>query len=249
MVEENPERAREMAAQYHVPVFPSLDVGLRTVQGLKGVWISTPTPSHVATIEQAVAAGLAVGIEKPVADNVKDIEHCYALAAKRGVPLCCSFQVRKRQAGFLDNIRMNLQPFTPFFPTATAPQRRIDPSYVGLLKAVRSGQIGEPRAIHTVFRDHPVPSLDFLKLGGCIFHDLVVHDADYIMHVLGETPGRIYAKGSAFHPDLIKINVLDHALCVMEFASGVVATIELSRSSPYGYDQRIEVRVVGLLIV
>ena len=95
MVEENPERARELAAQYHVPVFPSLDAGLRSVQGLKGVWISTPTPSHVAAVEQTVAAGLAVGIEKPVADNVKDIEHCYALAAKAGVPLYCSFQVRQ----------------------------------------------------------------------------------------------------------------------------------------------------------
>jgi hypothetical protein len=28
---------------------------------------------------------------------------------------------------------------------------------------------------------------------------------------------------------------------VLEFASGVVATIELSRCSPYGYDQRFEV--------
>lgn len=95
MVEENPECARKLAALNHVPVYPSLDVGLRSVQGLKGVWISTPTPSHVATIEEAVAAGLAVGIEKPVADNVKDIEHCYALAAKAGCPLYCSFQVRQ----------------------------------------------------------------------------------------------------------------------------------------------------------
>lgn len=30
-------------------------------------------------------------------------------------------------------------------------------------------------------------------------------------------------------------------LKVLEFASGVVATIELSRCSPYGYDQRFEV--------
>lgn len=112
-----------------------------------------------------------------------------------------------------------------------------------LLQAVRAGEIGEPRGIHAVFRDHPLPTLEFLKLGGCIFHDLVVHDADFVMHLLGETPERVYAKGSAFHPHLIKIKVLDNALCVLEFPSGVVATIELSRSSPYGYDQRIEVRV------
>lgn len=215
IVEENPERARELASIYSTPLFPSLDAALQAVTGLKGVWVSTPTPSHVAAIETAVGAGLAVGIEKPVADNVKDIEHCYALARKAGVPLYCSFQ------------------------------RRIDPSYQRLLAAVRAGEVGEVRSIHAVFRDHPVPSLEFLKLGGDIFHDLVVHDADFVMHLLGETPERVYAKGSAFHPDLLKINVLSDAQCVLEFKSGVVATIELSRSSAYGYDQRIEVGLCG----
>ncbi len=108
IVEESPERARELAALYHTPIFPDLTAALQRVPGLKGVWISTPTPSHVGAIEQVVAAGLAVGIEKPVADSEKKIEHCYALAHKAGVPLYCSFQ------------------------------RRIDPSYQRLLAAVRT---------------------------------------------------------------------------------------------------------------
>ncbi len=63
------------------------------------------------------------------------------------------------------------------------------------------------------------------------------------MHLLGATPARVYATGSAFHPDLVKINsFFESAQCNLEFSSGVCATIELSRSSPYGYDQRIEVR-------
>jgi len=108
-----------------------------------------------------IEAGLPVGIEKPVGTNQKEIQECYdwaAAAEQKGgkgneVPLYCSYQ------------------------------RRIDPSYVNLLKRVREGEIGEVRSIHAVFRDHPVPSLEFLKLGGDIFHDLVVREG-------GGTEGR-----------------------------------------------------------
>jgi myo-inositol 2-dehydrogenase/D-chiro-inositol 1-dehydrogenase len=62
------------------------------------------------------------------------------------------------------------------------------------------------------------------------------------MHLLQETPTKIYATGSSSDPELRAINVMDNAHCLMEFGkSGVVANIELSRASPYGYDQRIEV--------
>ncbi len=64
---------------------------------------------------------------------------------------------------------------------------------------------------------------------------LQVHDADFIMHLLNDTPHKVYAKGSSFHPELQAIQVLDNAHCMLEFQSGVVATIELSRASAYGY--------------
>jgi predicted dehydrogenase len=53
---------------------------------------------------------------------------------------------------------------------------------------------------------------------------------------------QVYARGSSFHPELEQIGVKDHAVVMLHFASGVTATIELSRSSSYGYDQRMEVR-------
>jgi myo-inositol 2-dehydrogenase/D-chiro-inositol 1-dehydrogenase len=212
IVESDPQRAKELGQQYHTPVFADVPSAVKNVPGLRGVWIATPTPSHPETIKQVVDAGLAVGIEKPVAESAKEIAQCYKYAAEKGVPLYVSFQ------------------------------RRIDPSYHRLLTAVRAGQIGEVRSIHAVFRDHPVPPIEFLKLGGDIFYDLVVHDADYIMHLLQETPTKIYATGSSSDPELRAINVMDNAHCLMEFGkSGVVANIELSRASPYGYDQRIEV--------
>lgn len=122
------------------------------------------THSHKQAIEHVVEAGLAIGIEKPVCDNISDIQSCYDLAKSKGVPLFCSFQ------------------------------RRTDPSYKKLLLSIRQGEIGQIRSIHAVFRDHPVPSIEFLKLGGDIFHDLVVHDADFIMHLLNETPNKVRKK-------------------------------------------------------
>jgi predicted dehydrogenase len=48
-----------------------------------------------------------------------------------------------------------------------------------------------PSRLAAVFRDHPVPPVEFLRMGGCIFHDLVVHDADFACHLLGEVPTKV----------------------------------------------------------
>ncbi len=154
IVDSDPVKAQELAHLYHTPHFSDLPSALQDLPELRGVWICTPTPSHRQSLKEVIGAGLAVGIEKPVGTSQKEINECYDWAAAaeqkgggkagRKVPLYCSFQ------------------------------RRIDPSYVNLLKRVRDGEIGEVRSVHAVFRDHPVPSLEFLKLGGDIFHDLVV---------------------------------------------------------------------------
>lgn len=36
-----------------------------------------------------------------------------------------------------------------------------------------------------------VVRMQFLKQGGDIFHDLVVHDADFVMHLLQERPTKV----------------------------------------------------------
>lgn len=41
--------------------------------------------------------------------------------------------------------------------------RRVDRSYMELAAAVRGGAIGAVRSVHAVFRDHPVPPIEFLK--------------------------------------------------------------------------------------
>ncbi|TYZ62879.1 hypothetical protein PybrP1_012911 [[Pythium] brassicae (nom. inval.)] len=184
---------------------------------LDGIWVATPTPTHLQIIQDALAGSAgslkAIGIEKPVGITLEEIDASYRACKKHRVQLFCSFQ------------------------------RRFDPSYEALRRAcVEEKQIGKLQSIHTVFRDHPCPPIEFLKTGGDPFHDLAVHDIDYVCNLVGEYPTRVYAYGTSLSPELRAANVMDKASVWLEFpTSGVVCTMDLSRSALYGYDQRIEV--------
>eukprot|EP00904_Undaria_pinnatifida_P003654 jgi/Undpi1/1328/HiC_scaffold_11.g04720.m1 len=154
----------------------------------------------------------AVAVEKPVAGSVEDILECHAVCQANDVPLYCSFQ------------------------------RRTDRTYEELAAAVRRGAVGPVRSVHAVFRDHPVPSIDFLKQGGDIFHDLAPHDVDFVCFSLGlGEPSEVYATANSFVPQLEQVGVKDSAHCLFTFPNGAVFTLEMTRCSAYGYDNRIEV--------
>ncbi|KAH9091560.1 hypothetical protein Ae201684P_011105 [Aphanomyces euteiches] len=118
-------------------------------------------------------------------------------------------------------------------------QRRFDPHYVALRDAVVAKEIGIVQSIQTVFRDHPCPPIEFLKTGGDPFHDLAVHDIDFVCDLLQEYPTQVFAYGTSLQPELAA--VMDKASVWLTFPSGVVCTMDLARHASYGYDQRIEV--------
>ncbi|DAZ99498.1 TPA: hypothetical protein N0F65_001683 [Lagenidium giganteum] len=187
---------------------------------LDGVWVATPTPSHLAIIQEctnpkssAIKQLRAIGIEKPVGGTLEEIDEAYDACFRQHVHLFCSFQ------------------------------RRFDPSYRALwTECVEQQRLGQIQSIHTVFRDHPCPPIEFLKTGGDPFHDLAVHDIDFVCHLLNEYPTRVYAYGTSLAQELCDVNVMDKASVWLEFGrSGVICTMDLSRSAVYGYDQRIEV--------
>lgn len=187
---------------------------------LDGLWIATPTPTHLQIIQDALINPVssrvslkAIGIEKPVGGTLEEIDEAYRLCSERRVQLFCSFQ------------------------------RRFDPSYQALRRACQDRKaIGKIQSIHTVFRDHPCPPIEFLKVGGDPFHDLAVHDIDFVCNLVGEYPTKVYAFGTSLSPELHEVNVMDKASVWLEFEnSGVICTMDLSRSALYGYDQRIEV--------
>ncbi|TMW55437.1 hypothetical protein Poli38472_010319 [Pythium oligandrum] len=207
--------AARYEAQYNAPCFLSL-ADAAALKDVHGVWIATPTPTHLPVIQDALTNSKtlkAIGIEKPVAGTLEEIDQAYNHCFQQNVHLVCSFQ------------------------------RRFDPSYEALRRqCVDEGRLGRLQSIHTVFRDHPCPSVEYLKTGGDPFHDLAVHDIDYVCTVVGEYPTRVYAYGTSLSDELKAVNVMDKASVWLEFPrTGVICTMDMSRRADYGYDQRVEV--------
>eukprot|EP00397_Hematodinium_sp_SG-2012_P033367 GEMP01035641.1.p1 GENE.GEMP01035641.1~~GEMP01035641.1.p1 ORF type:complete len:411 (+),score=54.88 GEMP01035641.1:80-1234(+) len=180
---------------------------------LDALWICAPSDLHKDFIFQCARAKKHVAVEKPVCISKEDILACYEECAKNGVVLHCSFQ------------------------------RRFDPIYQKLADTVRSGFCGDRLcSIRTVFRDHPCPPIEFLKKGGDPFHDLAVHDIDFIRSLVpSEEPTEVWASGASTCDELKNNGILDSAVISMRYPSGLTVSIEISRHSDYGYDQRCEV--------
>lgn len=180
---------------------------------MDAIIVATPTDKHEHYIRAALTAEKAVFSEKPVAADLKGVIGCYNLAEKVKKPLFCAFN------------------------------RRFDLGMSELRRRVREGEIGTLYQIKTTSRDSPLPSMAYLQISHGIFHDCAVHDIDMVCWVLGEKPSSVYAQGHAFHPEIRAMGDVDSVTIVLKFPSGVIATIDLSRHSSYGYDQRLEVNI------
>lgn len=101
--------------------------------------------------------------------------------------------------------------------------------------------LGQIQVIKTCSRDSPLPSINYLKTSGGIFHDCAVHDIDVVCWILEEFPILVIVQAHAFIPDIKEIDDYDTVIITLKFKSGALACIDLSRFSSYGYDQRIEV--------
>jgi len=177
------------------------------------VLIATPTAFHHATILAAARAKKHIMCEKPISLEVHEIDECYAEAQKQNVQLLCGYQ------------------------------RRHDASFAKLQQAVRDGAIGIPEIIKTTSRDHPPPTMEYLKISGGIMHDCASHDVDVLRWVSGEDPISVFAQGSCFSKEIegLGIGDWDNITISMKFPSGCLGLIDVSRHATYGYDQRIEV--------
>lgn len=175
------------------------------------VVVSTPTATHLEFVTSALEAGRPVLSEKPLGTSLAEIDRCFELAERHRVPLLVAFQ------------------------------RRFDASFAAAIETCRSGKLGEIRFIRSVSRDHPVPSLDYLAGSGGILHDCAVHDFDLVCQAAGEDPEEVFCFGTNRIPEIEAIGDLDHLVVSMRFASGLLASVDISRFGPHGYDQRIEV--------
>jgi predicted dehydrogenase len=129
--------------------------------------ICLPTPLHLDLGLQAIAAGRAVFMEKPLAGSLEDGVKLADAAAKAGVPLMPGHVVR-------------------FFPEFASGNRLVKSGAVGTPAAARTRRGGgAPKGLDSWFLDHS-------KSGGILL-DLAIHDFDWLRWTLGEVK-HLYAR-------------------------------------------------------
>ncbi|MCF8277599.1 MAG: Gfo/Idh/MocA family oxidoreductase [Flavobacteriales bacterium] len=119
-------------------------------------------------------------------------------------------------------------------------QRRLDKNFVALKR--RLPELGAAKIVKASSRDNPKPSYEYLSISGNIFHDMLIHDFDMLMFLFGaQVPQTVFAAGHTYDATIKGFNDYDTVLVSIKFANGLVCSIDTSRTSAYGYDQRIEV--------
>lgn len=185
---------------------------IEAAEDVDAVVICTPTDTHASLIERFARAGKAIFCEKPIDLSAERVRQCLQVVAATGAPLMIGFN------------------------------RRFDPHFLALKKAIVNGAIGDVEMVQIVSRDPAPPPPSYIASSGGIFRDMTIHDFDMARFLLGEEPVSVFATGSVLIDPAIGIQGdFDSVSVILTTASGKHCSISNSRRATYGYDQRIEV--------
>lgn len=176
------------------------------------VAICTSTDMHVDYIIDAAEARKAIFCEKPISLDLSQVDRVAAVLERTGVPFMVGFN------------------------------RRFDPGHRAVRDAVSSGRVGEVRMARVTSRDPSPPPVDYVRVSGGIWVDMMIHDFDMAAFVVGSPIVQVWAQGAnLIDPAIGEVDDVDVAVAVLTHANGAITTIDISREAPYGYDQRVEV--------
>ena len=120
--------------------------------------------------------------------------------------------------------------------------RRFDANPRRIKEAIDAGDIGEPHRVHLISRDPAPPPPEYIKRSGGLFLDMTIHDFDMARFLMGCEAVEVYAMaGVRVDPRIGALGDVDTAVLVFRFENEAIVSVENSRRSGYGYDQRIEV--------
>ncbi len=206
------EAARHCAEDFDIPQAVKDHRVIMENSDIEAVIICSSTDTHARMIEEAAEAGKHIFCEKPIALDLGSIDKALDKVAVAGVKL---------QVGF---------------------NRRFDPNFRRIRELITEGKIGTPHILRIVSRDPGPPPIEYIKVSGGIFLDMMIHDFDMARYLIGSEVKEIYtAAGVMVDPAIGQAGDLDTAIVTLKFDSGVLGTIDNSRKSAYGYDQRVEV--------
>ena len=179
---------------------------------IKAVVVCSPTDLHAEYAIKAAQAGKDVFVEKPVDYRIERVREVIDEVKKAGVKL---------QVGF---------------------NRRFDHNHRAVYEAVRAGKVGRVNLIKISSRDPAPPSIDYVKVSGGIFYDMMVHDFDMARFLAGSEVTEGFAYGGVLvDPAIGEAGDVDTAVVSLKFENGAMGVIDNSRRAVYGYDQRVEV--------
>jgi myo-inositol 2-dehydrogenase / D-chiro-inositol 1-dehydrogenase len=205
-----PEPARVLGEELGVAVADSAEELMRS-PGVDAVAICSSTETHAPLIAAAAEAGKGIFCEKPVSHDLVEVDRALDAVRQAGVPF---------QIGF---------------------NRRFDPAHQSVRDAVVSGQVGEPHLVRITSRDPYPPPASYVRASGGIFLDMTIHDFDMARYVTGSEVVEVYARGAVrIDPSFADAGDVDTALVVLVHENGCITSIDNSRQTSYGYDQRVE---------
>lgn len=179
---------------------------------VQAVVVASSTDTHAEIIIAAARAGKHVFCEKPLDLDVERIKTVLEEVDKAGIKL---------QIGF---------------------NRRFDHNFRRVRELVQDGSVGDVHIVRIASRDPAPPPVEYVKVSGGIFVDMMIHDFDMVRYLSGSDVEEVYAIGNVLvDPAIGEAGDIDTAIVTLKFKNGAIGVIDNSRQAVYGYDQRVEV--------
>lgn len=202
----------ELAEKYSISFYTKDPQELINKEEVDAVLISSASNTHSEMIQNAAEAGKNIFCEKPIGESVEAIKKSLEIVKKNKVKL---------QVGF---------------------NRRFDHNFRAIHDSVKSGKIGVPQIVRISSRDPEPPAIEYVKVSGGLFNDMMIHDVDMARYLTQSEVVEVYATGdSLIDPRIREAGDIDTAVVTLRFENGAFGIIDNSRKAVYGYDQRAEV--------
>lgn len=214
--DQDPQRAEQLRAQFGLHRALTDYRALLADPTLDAVTVATPDFAHAEIVLAAIAAGKHVMSEKPLATTVAEAEAIVDAAARGGVKVMVDFH------------------------------NRVNPAVHALREAVQGGEVGallhaSARLSNTLFV--PLELLSWSARSSALWF-LGSHALDALCFVSGSEVVRVQAVRRRGHLASLGVATDDVHIALLEFANGMVASLEnswvLPRDLPLVFDFRAE---------
>jgi predicted dehydrogenase len=210
-------RAHALARRFDVPhACHSLDDLLAS--GVEALMVCTPHPSHEAIVTRAAEAGVHVLCEKPISVHLDEADRMIAAAERAGITFGVVFMRR-------------------FWPAAQRARKAIDAGSIGWpTLGICQSLLWRPERYFTADAWRGKWETE----GGGVLMNQAVHMVDMLQWLMSSPVVEVYGKYAQLaHGDYLEVE--DHAVATLVFASGALGIIQAATSIEPDFGYRVTV--------